>query len=395
MTKSRSNFKLGLVWFIVGSSLAACSSIKPKALDPHANVGQKIAALDREVKQDEVSHAALLAPDDLKRADARVQDARRALFAAERRDRLLRKTGLAEAHVEHVRRLVAERQPLMADVLQGREAAIDAGALKFATTRERFQKLDELFRERVPKTESRRQTLMRGYRDVEVTAVRERVLRTAHEQMGEARRLDARRAAPKALRAAERAMTVAEVAIARDPRRPEAFQHHVAVAERLSRALVGIAAQARVVSARSDEDVARELLLQKQRLGQLRSELAGVELNSSVRERQLRAVTAENQLNAALEQARRSIGEDTANVYRAGDRLLIRLKNDPTSAATLNKVKGVIRTMNARDVLVQGGTARRAAAVSDALNEVAPVGRLVGPETARVEVLMTPRLKTR
>ena len=397
MTKSRAHLGLGLVLFITSFNLVTtgCSSVKPKHLDYHVNLGQKMSALDQEVKQDLVSHAALLAPTELGRAEAAVGAARRALFAAERRDRILRRTGLAEAHLEVVRRRVSERQPVVADLLAQREAAINAGALRFTTTRAHFERTDLLFRERFPATEARRAELNRTYRGIEVTAVSERVLRTTREQLAEARRLDARRAAPVALATAERAYQSAEDAIRAEPRRAEAFVTPVKTAENLSRALVAIAAQARVVGARSDEEVARELLLQKQRLGQLRAELNGVELDASVRERRLRELSRESRLNALLERTRQTLGEDAAHVFRAGDRLLIQLKNDPTAAATLDKVKGVLRDVNARDVLVRGGSPRRAEAVTQSLNEVTAVGRMIGPESPRVEVSLRPELRRR
>lgn len=376
-------------------TLAACASVKPKPIDFHVNVGEDIRAVEDEIKASRDGVMALLAPAEIDRAELHVKRATEGRRMNERRDDVLRELGLAHAYLDLATEKATPRMAEMDEVFAQRRAALAAGARRLDETRGAFNKLDEMIAKSHPATEKRRARLTRAYRLLEVTGVEAHELGEARAQLMDARRLRANLIAPESLGAAERAYFSAADAIANSPRAPESFREQVDLARNLARALVAITAQARAVAARSDEDIARELLLSRQKVEQLTSELAGVELNSAVKSQRLKDAVERNEFNAVLERARNGLANADAEVYPAGDRLLIRLKSGGSN--TLQSVKGVLKELKAHDVVVQGGSTGQASEVAKSLSEVGPVARTVDPGAdaqTPVEVVLTPETQT-
>src|SRR5206468_1326715 len=120
---------------------------------------------------------------------------------------------------------------------------------------------------------------------------------------------------------------------------------------------------------------ARAVVRRNAQMADLRRELKGTEIESAIKGRALVAasnelrhakleLTTERRWSQALNEVRKRFGQDEANIYRDGDKLLIQLKKvgfAPGSATVpensrplLTKVKGVIQELHAKDVLVEG-----------------------------------------
>ena len=378
--------------FAFAGTLAACASVTPAPIDFHVNVGEDIKGLETEIQAARDGELALVAPAEVDQAELHVRRAADKRRMTERRDEILRELGLAHAYLNAADEKAEPRFLEMTEVFAQRRAAVAADANTLKETGEAFAKLDQMIRDSYPSSERRRGKLITAYRTLEVTGVEARELGAARADLLEARRLRAKLLAPESLATAERAYFAAVDVIEKNPRTPEVFREPVALVNNLARALVAITQQSRDVALRSDEDIARELLLSRQRVEQLKGELAGVELNSAVKDKRLRETTEQNESNAVLERARHGLENADAEVYPAGDRLLIRLKSG--AAPTLQSVKGVLKELNASDVVVQGGSTAAAAEIAKTLSEVTPVARTVDPgakPTAPVEVVLTPR----
>ena len=175
-------------------------------------------------------------------------------------------------------------------------------------------------------------------------------------------------------------MAAADRAIATTPDDETAFTPAVNRANASARDLLTINAAARRAAGQTNEEVAVELEGRNRTIAGLRGELQGAELEAAVagqalagKDAQLRGVAAANrslrseqEWNDAIEQVRGEFSEDEADVYRQGDKLLIRLKKigfatgsadvPEQSREILSKVGSVISELNAKNVEVQGHT---------------------------------------
>jgi outer membrane protein OmpA-like peptidoglycan-associated protein len=213
------------------------------------------------------------------------------------------------------------------------------------------------------------------YKNLEVQAAQEVRLGVARRGLAQAIKNGAADYAPQTLKQARGALKRAEDAIAFDPRHQSSYAMEVTQARRAVRWLTAVNSTARATAHRTDEQIAADLIAQNRNLHDLRTQLHGSELESELKGRALTAKEMElRQVNSRLENekeiqrtiaaVREKFGQDEANVYRDGDKLLIQLKKmdfksgsaalPDDSRPLLSKVKAIIRDVHAKDVVVQG-----------------------------------------
>ncbi|HMN69856.1 MAG TPA: OmpA family protein, partial [Bdellovibrionales bacterium] len=222
--------------------------------------------------------------------------------------------------------------------------------------------------------------IRRNYEVLAINTQQEAQVGEARDLIAKAKARGARTYAPMALRQAEKDLAAADRAIATTPDDETAFTPAVNRANASARDLLTINAAARRAAGQTNEEVAVELEGRNRTIAGLRGELQGAELEAAVagqalagKDAQLRGVAAANrslrseqEWNDAIEQVRGEFSEDEADVYRQGDKLLIRLKKigfatgsadvPEQSREILSKVGSVISELNAKNVEVQGHT---------------------------------------
>jgi outer membrane protein OmpA-like peptidoglycan-associated protein len=294
--------------------------------------------------------------------------------------------GIARGYLNEARDLYEARSPKAHDVLQARAEVLRSGVRRHEETAKDLKKLDNRFRklsggleDKDPRTEDWAK-LGRDYRDLEVESIQANHLAETRKLIEDAKDHGAKSNAPRTLADAETSYRQAESAIAQDPHNASAFAPAVRSANRQARLLVAVNATARKTSGQSNEAVARSIIMRDQAINSLEGDLAASQAEADATAQALagkdaearglafsnRTLLSEQEWNDAIEEARGEFSEDEAEVYRQGDKLLIRLKKvqfpsgsakiPEPSKAVLGKVSNVIEELNAKNVEVQGHT---------------------------------------
>lgn len=384
-TASQRNARALLFGAIATFLLGGCASVDKVKYPNSANPQEEVSKLQEEFGQTESAQNDVLAPKEYDRAVKHFNVAKREL-ADKDKDDFWDELGTSKAYLDKANQLAAVRGQRVQGVLQARQKAIEAGARRFEPTRKALHEEDESFRKNAASLDKTRidgevfDRAVVQYGAIQVNSIREANLGEARSLIKTAKERGARTYAPKSLRDAEEVMARAERAIADQPENPAAYQPLANRANELARYLVAVNATARKASGQTNEEVAREAVARNQALSSTRAELQGADAEAAMtraaladRDASLRGLAAANvglrseqEWNQAIEEARAEFNEDEADVYRQGDKLLIRLKkmnfqsgsaNVPAdSKELLTKVSTVIEELNARNVEVQGHT---------------------------------------
>jgi outer membrane protein OmpA-like peptidoglycan-associated protein len=176
----------------------------------------------------------------------------------------------------------------------------------------------------------------------------------------------ARKNCPNALSQAERDVQNAENVISANRNDNASIDPAVKKANESSQLLVEILSATKRPEGVINEDAAKAMVLQNRKLAAANTELGQVTSEVNAQGAQLKSTAATIKLNHALESARKEFTSDEADVYRQGDKLLIRLKavNFPVGRADLPdkslpllaKVKTIAEELNPAAVVVEGHT---------------------------------------
>lgn len=348
--------------------IAGCSSVRKAEYPATADPATEVSKLTEDIEKSVGMQADVVAPKEIRKSQENLKDARKELADGDMDD-FWEEMAESRGYLNRAQELYNLRSNKVTPVLNQRQAAIDSGARKFKSTREELDELDESFRANSRSLDAAKvdQDIWNraaiNYAALRVNAIREEQVGEARSLIREARKDGARVYAPQTLAQADQALQNAEKVIAENPDSPEVYQPAAAQANEAARTLVAVNATARNASGKSNEEVARRMVAQNRQLATTKGELAGASAEASLAMMTLRS---EQEWNKALEEARAEFTEDEAEVYRQGDKLLIRLKqiNFPTGSAKvpekskplLTKVSTVIEELNAKNVEVQGHT---------------------------------------
>lgn len=370
---------------LIAAMIGGCASYTKVNYPKTASPTEELALLEGELDRGVTEQQDILAPKEFGRAQKHLKEAKEELAQGDLDD-FWDEMGVSRGYFNRSTELSAERRPRVAEVLKTRQAAIDSGARTFRETRNELAALDDSFKKNAKSLDYKnideeiweRATI--DYAALRINAIREAHVGEAQELIKAARKKNARFYAPKALDQAETALSNAERAIADHPDDVAAFQKQANHANIMARNLIAVNATARRAAGQSNEEVANEIVGRNRTIAGLKSEVEGADLEAAMTTRELRAkemrlrglaaanrgLRTEQQWNEAIEEAREEFNEDEADVYRQGDKLLIRLKkiNFPTggtqvpesSKALLGKVSSVIEELNAKNVEIQGHT---------------------------------------
>ncbi len=371
---------------VAAVGFAGCASA-PKATYPEtASPTQEMQALQRDLDLAMADQYDVIAPNELRRAQKHLEEAKEEYSEqgslAEFWDEMAKSRG----YLNVARNMYEARSPKARDVLKARADVLRSGVRRHEETADDLKDLDDRFRKLSGKLEDRDPrtdewaSLAREYRELEIDSIQESHLGEVRSLIDDAKKNGARVNAPRSLADAETQLRIAESAVESNPREPQAFEPAVLRAERMARLLVAINATARKASGQTNESVARGIVMRDQAISSLEGDLMATQAEADVTARALASKDAEarglavsntsllseREWNEAIEEAREEFTEDEAEVYRQGDKLLIRLKKvqfpsgsaavPEPSKAVLGKVSEVISELNASIVEVQGHT---------------------------------------
>ena len=360
---------------IAASMLTACASgVKRADYPANAVPSDEIARLDAEINTGYEAQYDILADREFAKARSWVKEAKDDLRDDQKQSEILYDLGYARAYLDKAEALAADRQVKIRGILDARKAAVEAGAREFPQHRERIAKLDDRARKLSTSKLSNEKfdRMQTDYFDLELAAIQSSNLDKAMGNISAAKKNRAEAYAPKYLKAAEIDLTDAKNKIAVGRHNADEYRDAVAKANDSAQFLFDVTSLTRTKDQPS-EDVAAEMVRQKHQIASLRGELgqaaseqAQLSQTLTEQEKQLSEAASAQSLDLALESARKEFNQKEAEVYRQGDKLLIRLKamNFPTGKADLParslnllaKVKGIAQDLNPEQVVVEGHT---------------------------------------
>lgn len=353
--------------------VAACSHtpkpIKVSEADgKEAAISQQEAALNESLE----SHVNVLAPEQYQNAKKYLQEAK---DADDKKD-AFEAVGISKAYLNEANEQATAFQASIPTVLEAREKAIGAGAGAGGKTKKTDAKLEEFtvdkdaFKEMKGKDKSK---LEAEYLGLELGAIKGDKLGTARRTLDEARAKGAATLIPNAYNRAEAEYGEAERVINADRHSEGRISAAVSKAEKSATAALGLVMTAQNVQGQTPEE--RALMLQEREKALQEAD----SLNANALEKNmaqgavLGAVASENSVlkqrereDAIIKKAADEFEDSEAEVYRQGDKLVIRLKQmqfstgrsdlPAQSMPLLTKVKGVLKELGPGAVVIEGHT---------------------------------------
>ncbi len=358
---------------VVSCATTSSKRVQYPASTPPSEVAEQLKAGIQEGYERQFD---VLANDHFRMAEKRFEQAKKQMNRGVKSEKVLNTLGDGMGHLIEARRRADELEPRFEGVLDARRAALNAGVRNYPKPRRTFREADDEFRSlaasgRVTSDEFAR--LQARYLDLELAAIQSQHLQNARWRIETAKKKRAAKFSPRSLRHAEIELRNAENMITAHRHDPKAFLPAVTRANNASEFLLAVIQKTRSGRDHVAEDVAIRLVNQERAIAGLSQQLKATEAQReagseivSMQEQELRKARASQALEKAMNRARQEFARDEAEVYREGDRLLIRLKAmhfpvgradlPAESVALLAKLKRVAEDIHPEQIVVEGHT---------------------------------------
>lgn len=357
--------------------LAACGhSPKRVSYDPTTSPDEVIRGLETDMNQGYATQVDVLAQRDFAEARDKLETAKSQIREGRSQDRVLGTLGESRAYMNRAIRKADNRRPKMEGILAARHKALAAGAREFPRQREELAKIDDNVRDEVDEksiTPGKFSALQKDYMDLELAAIQSRHLTEARSRIEGSRKKNADRFTPRTLNRAEIDLRNAENMIASNRHEEAAFKPAVDRVNASSLLLVDVGQKVRSGKTVLPEEVALKLVFQERSIGKMSERLQSMQTQSeqtseilSVQDQELKKARETQAMERVLAQARKEFTRNEAEVYRDGNKLLIRLKAmnfasgradlPAASLALLEKVRSVTEELDPSQVVVEGHT---------------------------------------
>lgn len=389
------------------SLIAGCAQ-SPKGVaaeDPaYKNANDLIVEADKKIKTAYEKQWDVLAQNELNKCVNRVEKAKKYYSQGASISKITDVMQDFDMDYNEAKMIAESRAPKVKGLLMARQRVLDSGVQNSPDISKLLYKLDQKFRSLAEKKliyVFDFSDLQSKYMDLSQVATRFKYLSKAKEQVSYAIKNKARRYAPKTLNAAELDIKNAENQIGYNLDNPKAYEEAVQQANRSAATLAAVVDEQRKVNFNLDETAARRIVRQSELMAQLNKdlknkdedlyyseaekqayqnqldntreevkkreqELTMTELEIQKKEEELARAEKEKRFQAALDSAQKQFSKNEADVYRQGDKLLIRLKKmefpvgktavPEKSKQLLDKVASVAKQLSPQLVIVEGHT---------------------------------------
>lgn len=360
---------------------AACTSsnLNVRELPSSADPSKEITRVEANLEKARLAQQDVLAPSSFQGAVETLEKAKDARSSNASQTSVLHKISLAQAYLDKANEVSAVSNQLLSEVKNERE-----GALR-ANVQEHFPKdleaLDSDLRsvtrdveyDRTSAAEKQKDSLKEKYAQLALKSLKEEELGQARENMKTAVDEGAKKWAPQTLTWAEARLKEDEGVIDAAPKNKPATDRAGADALQASERLLKMTREAKRAKQMTPEELAQQREAEKLKLNQADERLNAVSGDLAQTEEALSGTANENKelrLKAWVEQkyeaARKEFSKEEADVYKQGNKLLIRLKGlqfktnkagiESNSYPLLKKVEGAMREFGAVTVAVEGHT---------------------------------------
>jgi outer membrane protein OmpA-like peptidoglycan-associated protein len=379
-----------------GTALAAicfvaCSSAPPLTeFADNADPTVEIRLLQENIRRDEAQQINVLAPESFASATEALKRAESDRAKNKKQTDVLHDIALGNGYLAKAEQSAKTSKAILSDVTQSRQLALEAKAPKNFPKRfsEAENDLTNATRNieagNTDQANSEKKKLNDEYASLELQSILKNNLGSAEAKMKQAQDEGAAKLAPKTLSWAQIRMTESNKAIEQDRHNIGALENASTTANAASERLLKMVRQAKSSAGQSPEDLATAL-----ENDQLEAEAANTEYNQQLsqssqklsdskeivqqKNQDIMDLSAKNSALAAGDRqeqnyasARALFTKDEADVYKQGDKILIRLKgfSFPSAKSTisasnypiLSKVQKTIKDSGSLGILVEGHT---------------------------------------
>lgn len=400
---------------LMTAALMACSSDPkytelPMTADPQVEL-DRVATNMAQAQSHQVD---MLAPTNFESAKASWDKAVAGRAANKDQRDILRNIAISQAYLDNATRVSNVAAQLLPGPIEARKDALEANAIKYfpketSKADHQFKRIGKQIEENdTSGAEAQRAGLEAEYRDLELKSIKKEKLGPAQANIDEAIKEGAKKLAPQTL-------SWAKQHLADDEKTIETQRHNTTEINRASEdaiesanRLVRIVREAKNSSSKKAEDLAKQVESNEQAALMAEKELARTESQLAEAQNKLAATAAKNSalesqtiIDKKFEAARAQFTNDEAEVYKQGDKLLLRLKGlsfapnkaviDTNNYPLLSKVQKVIKEIGTSQVAIEGHTdsigdkklnedlsTKRAESVQTYLisNQTVPVGKI-------------------
>jgi len=362
-------------------SFVACAhrDVKKEEVPLTANPAVEVDNLGKQVEEGKQAQVDVLAPGYFRQAERYYRKAKVDREKAKSSKVILDDVAWGLAYVKKSKDVADNTRGQIGPVVEARQAALNAEANQYLP--KEMARIDGRFRRLASKYEPGNYAadpedidqLQRQYLDLEVGAVKKQKLGQAMSLLEKAKDRRAARYVPSILQQAETSLLSAERIIEADRNNQDRVQQAVEEASRQARRVYALNEVARSAEGKSPEEIAvalekrqRELDEQDQALQSTQRELATATAQASELANERGVLEKRQELDRTLEQAQAEFSPEEAEVFRQGDRLIIRLKSiafstnraeiPSQSMRTLEKVRKIVTELEPSHLVVEGHT---------------------------------------
>jgi len=362
------------------AALAGCAShVKGVDYPDTANPTEEAAKLAQEIDAGYGKHWDILAEDDFTHAQKELAKGKREIANNDAAPHVLATLGMSRDYLTRAKDKAESLYSRTQGILDARTAALTAGVRDYPVEGRRLKSLDDDFRSEISNiargktTTERWSELQHGYQILEVHAIQNSKLSDAATKISSAIKNGAGKNCPNMLSQAQRDLENAKNVILVNRHDEAAIAPAIRQANESAQLLGEVLAATKRPEGVINEDAAKALVMRNRQVNSLKEQLHEVNTASGEQGREL-AETSEKlqsadatlKLNHALESARKEFSPEEAEVYRQGDKLLIRLKAvnfesgradlPEHSLPLLAKVKTIAEELNPQQIVVEGHT---------------------------------------
>lgn len=356
---------------------ACASDVKKADIAATANPTEEVQKLGSDLQSAVSQNVDVLASESYSESMKWYKEGKEDLASEKDQEEILEDVRTGRGYLEKATALANARAQLAPTVLESRQAAISAGAMKHSPLQADLNKVDKaLIKEsdRFEKTSpARLSELQKNYMDLEKRAVTLNQLGNAYGKLNGAKKEQASKKAPATLKKTELSIKNAESMIAVNVRNAPGYEDAVAKANQDANLLTNVLTIMSQNGNNLSESAALKMVAQNRQIANLENKNAeSLENEEALQNKNqqlssnLASAAASVEVQEAIETARNQFSATEAEVYQQGGNLVIRIKQmdfasgdadiPGNSLPLLAKVSEVAKSLNASQIEVEGHT---------------------------------------
>jgi OOP family OmpA-OmpF porin len=372
--------------------IAGCASSGPKAdLPANANANDEISRMRNDIANGESNDYSVLDQKDFNESKAHLKNAEDKQRDGKSSEDVLNELAFSRGSYNRAEKIATERRSRIDTVLESRAQAVSAGALQYPESRKNLESIDNDARDLAESSEApasdKVAKIQHRYGDVQLSALEIQQLGNAKATIDAAENQDGKSKAPKTLNQAKVDYANAKMTISMNRTSSSAYLPTVQQANLSADTLARVMEMSKKNKKNFNEDEAVRIVVQERAIhslgNQVDSQVAQKEALQGTVAEQNAAIKSKNEdlnakndalkvsnqkvaMEAALQKAQGEFSTNEAEVYQKDNSLLIRLKSigfasgsatiPANSDALLDKVQGIVQSLNPQSVVIQGHT---------------------------------------